>query len=334
MMFTFATVTRIFKGEKPYINNYLDYYINYLKVDKVYLFSNDDTNWDTIIHSSFKPKIQLDYCPAHLNQQKNIARNMTLLEYMNNLYLDIIKEDYVLNVDCDEYLYINNMTLNDFVTKFDYDNIYINWVFFSSNNFTDLNPADVINNTKGIDNPVGKSLSKMNSLVKIYDTTNKTMHTPLLKEQTRTIKLKHMQLDCYIIHLTSRNLRDTIIQEYYWDNKVKLEHFIKNTLSNNNFNIYPSRFKINKVFLDFNNNFNTKQITPVFNNFVFSFHFVKKFETELIGDVCDGYNTSNEETIMHNLLLDFSHNTTYIQNVQLVEVKPKNYYKKINFNKL
>ena len=77
-MSTFAVVTRIFNGEKPYINNFLDYYINYLKVDMVYLFSNDNTNWFNIVHQTFMTKVKIDYCPEHLSEQKNIARNMQI----------------------------------------------------------------------------------------------------------------------------------------------------------------------------------------------------------------------------------------------------------------
>jgi hypothetical protein len=330
-MSTFAVVTRIFNGEKPYINNFLDYYINYLKVDMVYLFSNDNTNWVNIVHQTFMSKVKIDFCPKHLNEQKNIARNMELLDYMSKYYLGIITQDYILNIDCDEYLYINNLTLNDFVKQIDYDNIYINWVFFSSNNFTDLNPIEVINNTKGIENSVGKSLSKRTSLVKIYDTDNKTMHTPVLIENSTTIKLKNNYPEYYIIHLTCRNLRDAVIQEYYWNGKETLENFITTAGSNNNFNVYPSRFKINKVFLDFNNMFNSKIYAPKFDNFEFSFHFVKMFETELITNICEFYNKQNEDIIVHNLALDFSNNTKYIENIKLVEVKPKNYYKKTKF---
>ncbi len=204
-------------------------------------------------------------------------------------------------------------------------------MFFSSNNFTDLNPIDVINNTTGIENSVGKSLSKRTSLVKIYDTTNKTMHVPLLKENTDTIKLKSVHSEYYIIHLTCRTLRDAIIQEYFWNGTSKLVPFITTPISNDNFNAYPSRFKINKVFLDFNSMFNNKSYTPIFDNFEFSFHFVKMFETELINSFCNSYNKANEETILHNLALDFSHNETYIDNLQLLEVKPKNFFKQTKF---
>ena len=94
------------------------------------------------------------------------------------------------------------------MTLIDYDNIYINWVFFSSNNFTDLNPIEVINNTKGIENSVGKSLSKRSSLLKIYDTDNKTMHTPVLKENSTTIKLKNK-------HLIAKQAEKVIFQVLY-----------------------------------------------------------------------------------------------------------------------
>jgi hypothetical protein len=332
-MYTFAVVTRIFKGEKPYINNFLDYYVNYLKVDMVYLFSNDETNWNTIIHNSFKTHIKIDYCPAEFDEKKNIARNMNLLDYMSTLYLECIKEDYIINVDCDEYLYINNKSLNDFVSEYNYDNIYINWVFFSSNNFSDLNPIDIISNTKGIENAVGKSLSKRTSMIKIYDTGNKTMHKPLLKEDTTSIQLKSITCDYYIIHITSRNFRDTIIQEYFWNGEKNINNFIENKLTNENFNIYPSRFKINKIFLDFNKNFNEKQYNPIFEGFNFNFHFVKMFEIEILKELYTSFKENNEENVIYNMSLDFSNNSKYMENLKLLEVKPKNYYKKTNFNK-
>ena len=333
-MFSIGVVTRIFKGEIPYINNFLDYYINYLNVDCIYLFSNDDTVWSKYIDNSFLEKIKIDYCPAEFLNTPNMPRNMELLDYMNKYYIDVIQEDYLLNVDCDEYLFLNNSSFNDFIDKYTkYDNIYINWVFFPSNTFDNNTPVDIIMQTKGIRNPVGKSLSKRKSIINIYDTANRTMHVPLLKEGGITLKLKSS--DYYLMHFVSRTLNDLLIQELFWSGNFKLNEFINKKYNNkNNFNLYPARFKVHKVFMDFNKHFNKNPIAPPsFNNFNFSFHYVHLFETELLNTLIQ-LTPENEENLLFNLELDFLHNSVYVDNIKAVETISKNYYKRTNFNKI
>ena len=332
-MFSIGVVTRIFKGEIPYLNNFLDYYINYLKVDCVYLFSNDDTNWSNYIDASFLEKVNIDYCPTEFLNTPNMARNMELLNYMNNFYKDKINEDYLLNVDCDEYLYLNNISFNDFIEQYqNYDNIYIRWVFFPSNSFDSKTPNDIIASTKGIRNPVGKSLTKRKSIKNIYDTANKTMHTPLLKDGGITLKLKSD--DCYLIHFTTRTLNDLIIQELFWMGRDKLNKILNTKYNNkNNFNLYPSRFKVHKVFIDFNKYFNENPvISPSFENFKFSFYYVHLFEMKLLNSFLL-ITPENKENLLFNLDFDFLDNSIYIDNIKEIETRPKNYYKRINFNK-
>lgn len=332
-MFTIGLVTRIFKGEIPYINNFLDYYINYLKVDRIYLFSNDDTKWNKVIDASFLEKVNIEYCPAEFFNTPNIARNMDLLNYMNNLYKNKINEDYLLNVDCDEYLYLNNISFNDFIKEYEkYDNIYIKWVFFASNSFTSNSPVDIVRHVKGIRNPVGKSLSKRKSIKNIYDTENKTMHTPLLKEGGTTLKLKRD--DCYLIHFTTRTLNDLIIQELFWKGDNKLTKIMNTKYDNkNNFDIYPSRLKVQKVFLDFNKHFNkTPIVPPIFNHFNFSFCYDHLLEMQLLN--CFFHITrENKANLLSNLDLDFLNNSIYVEAIKAVETRAKNYYKKANFDK-
>ena len=71
----------------------------------------------------------------------------------------------------------------------------------------------------------------------------------------------------------------------------------------------------------------------VFKNFNFSYHFVKLFEMELLDELYKSFNQINEDNVIYNMLLDFSYNTKYMSNLQLVESKHKNFYKSINFNK-
>ena len=47
----------------------------------------------------------------------------------------------------------------------------------------------------------------------------------------------------------------------------------------------------------------------------------------------ESFKEINEENVLYNMSLDFSNNSKYMENLKLVEVKPKNYYKKVNFNK-
>ena len=280
---------------------------------------------------SFLEKIKIDYCPAEFLNTPNMPRNMELLDYMNKYYIDVIQEDYLLNVDCDEYLFLNNSSFNDFIDKYTkYDNIYINWVFFPSNTFDNNTPVDIIMQTKGIRNPVGKSLSKRKSIINIYDTANKTMHTPLLKEGGITLKLKSD--DCYLMHFTTRTLNDLILQELFWVGDDKLNEFLNTKYNNkNNFNLYPSRFKVHKVFIDFNKYFNDNPVTPPsFKNFNFSFCYVHLFEMKLLNSFLD-ITYENKENLLFNLNLDFLDNSIYVDNIKEVETKSKNYFKRINF---
>lgn len=331
-MSSLALVTRIFNGEIPYINTFIDYYINYMKVDMIYFFSNDKTSWLNYIDKKFHNKINIEYCPEKYLNDKSIARNFELLDYMNRIYKIKITEDYILNVDCDEYLYLNNKSFKQFTSLYEtYDEIYFNWVVYSSNiMLANDDPKDIVKNNKGIYNPVGKSLSKKDSILKIYDVDNKTMHTPLLKEGTKRINLKKNQ-DYYIIHLVSRSYVDLMLQAYSWHGKNELIHFLNNKITNNSFKNIPNRFRPSKFYIDYNKKFNNEynDYKPVFLNFEFNNKFNQDNEINFLTKELKTSLNKAEINIKHNMNLNFMSNEEYSKTLEKVPFIAKNKLKQV-----
>ena len=158
------------------------------------------------------------------------------------LYENIITEDYLLSVDCDEYLYINNESLIDVVLKFkDVDSVYFQWVWCNSTNYSDLTPIDIIHNNVCMSHPGGKSLFKVNSIQSIYFNT----HRPVLKRGKKKIVNKFNNY--YILHFYTRNLYDPIIKcvivtkQWLKQEENKLKIFLNNDPP---FRTFPKRFQV------------------------------------------------------------------------------------------
>jgi len=129
-------------------------------------------------------------------------------------------------------------------------------------------------------------------------------------------------------------LNDLIIQELFWKGDNKLTKIMNTKYDNkNNFDIYPSRLKVQKVFLDFNKHFNkTPIVPPIFNHFNFSFCYDHLLEMQLLN--CFFHITrENKANLLSNLDLDFLNNSIYVEAIKAVETRAKNYYKKANFDK-
>ena len=94
---TTAVVTRIHLGELPYIKSFINHYIN-LNVDHFY-FLNTKIDEEKAINVYLE-----DYTNITI---RNISSNNRKISGSQTELLTFIKEDYILNVDCDEYLLLD-----------------------------------------------------------------------------------------------------------------------------------------------------------------------------------------------------------------------------------
>ena len=82
-----AILTRIYKSEIPYINEFIDYHLNYIKIDHIYFILTDTTKFENIIDKKFLKKITI------------IKRLVFLIKHVDSLFnyaVPKIKEKYVL----------------------------------------------------------------------------------------------------------------------------------------------------------------------------------------------------------------------------------------------
>jgi hypothetical protein len=95
-----AVVSKLFFGELPYLKSFLEYYLN-IGIQKFYFVNTIPEYYDMII----------EYLDDY------ISNDIIHIENINDIYktrfnmcvtqlLPIIKEKYILHVDCDEYLWI------------------------------------------------------------------------------------------------------------------------------------------------------------------------------------------------------------------------------------
>lgn len=117
------------KKENLYVKEFISYYIK-LGIDHFFIYDNNDPNSEEIssqIEFSFKKFITI-YKKKYKGQSK----------LYNDCYKNNYKKyDWFLIVDFDEYLYIKNNTLKNYLTKLIFDKcdfIHFHWVLPTDNN--------------------------------------------------------------------------------------------------------------------------------------------------------------------------------------------------------
>jgi hypothetical protein len=141
------------KKENLYIKEFIDYYIK-LGIDHIFIYDDNDPNTEKmsdIINDSYKNIVTI------YENIKNTIKNQHLAFttcYNNN----INKFDWFIMFDMDEYLYINNDTLKNYLSNKIFDKcdfIKIHWAFPKDNNLIHYDPRPLFLRFKG---PFIKSL--------------------------------------------------------------------------------------------------------------------------------------------------------------------------------
>lgn len=121
-----ALVTRLQRSETPFLNEFLTYY-SWLGIDHFYLVNTEIENRSVIesaIDSSYRERVRL--IDKHQEDSLNESQNRAL---------PFVKETFLLHLDMDEYLYLNGMTLRQFLIAEGWDEksmgsveCFFNWV--------------------------------------------------------------------------------------------------------------------------------------------------------------------------------------------------------------
>ena len=105
---SFALITRFQRSEIPFLNEFLAYY-RYLGVDRFYLVNTEPKNSRTIataVSAEFRDMVE------HIDKRPEDG-----LGECPNCALSKIGETFLLHVDMDEFLYLNGMTLPEFIDR-------------------------------------------------------------------------------------------------------------------------------------------------------------------------------------------------------------------------
>jgi hypothetical protein len=223
MGFTTGLMLRTYRGDIPYLNQYLEYHLDHLKFDRVFLISSDDTAWDEVLDSSFLPKIKVlrkklreDYTMI----DKYIEKGRFQEEIKKSLDFDGV--DYLIQLDSDEFLYFDGLTVQEHLSKYQqYNQLVYPWLIcvadefqkrsvFDRINFTQMRPAGWLNEQ------LGKVLFRAKDMIYLDHSGHGVYGKTRSKDQARHY-FKPDFLDgkgpkMAILHFTSRSYLDPFIR--------------------------------------------------------------------------------------------------------------------------
>ncbi len=254
--------SRFMNIDLPYMSIWFEYY-NTLGIKHFYLYYIDNIffNLEEILHYFPKEKVTI----------KNIK--LDSIEDSNNVFFDFpftIKEEYILHIDSDEYLYLNNENLYTFLEKYkNVDAFYFYWYMCPSNEL-------VINNF----NELLQNKNSKKYIIKAYKILCKNKNIKFMKGNThdvtflnnQNINKKYMDQPYFLIHFSYRGIQDCYYKCMYQnlinhkDNHLTLDKFkiCNQNIKSIKVNELPSRVL---VFLgeiyNKNNHFQINIILPI-----------------------------------------------------------------------
>ena len=277
---TFAIITPVLL-EHQYINYYVDYHLN-LGFDKIYIMI-DNLDYEqqkyNIKNAESQKKIVFlymkDYVTDYSSINFNIHKSSYIHKALQNMY-SIITEDYTILLGVDSFLFLDNMTIQQFFNKYeitdDISQIMFKWII--AKNIKYKSEYNLLHNINNYNHSYGFHYFTLGNRKKVtipsvdshhYDIKNnneKIWYNNKIYEINKNdnfwsiLNIIGKDNNAYngsIIHFLIRSISDAIIKTYYfWNEKSdsrieNIKNFINNltttcrlkyiNITNNNINI-------------------------------------------------------------------------------------------------
>ncbi len=200
---TFALVSRMMNIDLPYQSEWFEYY-DKLGVNHFYIYYHDSTFYDLESTLTYYPKSKVVLQKIESGAIKN----------PNELWIEFpftIQDDYILHVDSDEYLYLQNMKLAQFVQKFpDFQYYSFLWYMCPSHKRVHHSLQEILDD---------KSLHKYFALY--YKSMALRSHVEFLRDNShdflikKSVQKRTFSNDFFIIYFSYRNQYDCYYKTFH-----------------------------------------------------------------------------------------------------------------------
>ncbi|MBK6949583.1 MAG: glycosyltransferase family 2 protein [Haliscomenobacter sp.] len=251
---TFAVIVRSMYDELPFLNEFVYHYIT-LGFNKIYYINTDGEEKSIFQELS----LELHKYVFILNMPNNF---FDWQEVVLNRCLGFVVEDWILSVDMDEFLYLHNQSIQEYVSNLrsDLQKVRFQWVLSLSTNYTQ-NSVFELSGLKKYESKLFKTLAKREFIQTI------AIHDIYTYDNQKTVYESPHKNKRFIFHFASRGFLDLfnrIIGRNYQNIKSDdiqfkyLEGFIKQI--DTAISEYPFRFHLFRIELTFPE-FKTKAMT-------------------------------------------------------------------------
>jgi hypothetical protein len=212
-----AVVSRVWKGEIPYIEAWIHYYLHKLVFDKIYLIRCDEERFD------FIPKqeniIFLDH-PAKTEEE--VFNAITTFKIPTDI-------DYIFSCDIDEFLVLHDLTVQEFILKNQADSYFFPWFLC----------CNIENAASNLSENIKQGCSFGHQSKTMFRTSNclniLTEHEVAMSQDSHHVRFtgKNLAQEPYLIHFTSRNKEDLVYRGFHQNIKIESDRnkYFENLIS-------------------------------------------------------------------------------------------------------
>ena len=227
---TVAVISRIYIGEIPYIDMFVEHYFRF-GITKMYLVITNLADEISIKDYLKHTKYDIEFVNSKLDENASIS-----MDSMNYI-LEYIKETYVLHIDVDEFLDIYPYnSINDLIKDINHDKIHFNWAItvFDGLCETNLGCRGMTHRNKPY-----KTLCKT-AIIKNFTSNGHDFET--------FTSIDGVKSNNHLIHYWGRTFNDILIKIIYGDKfrnikSGKLQELIE-MIENNSSKFIPVRLKM------------------------------------------------------------------------------------------
>jgi len=267
------SILTVIKNEHDYINQFIEHHLNigfsffYIIVDNI-CYEQED--YLQVIQEKYKKYVKIYLLDKYFDENTcNNIKNNNLnihdlwINYFNNIILNEVKEDWILAIGLDSYIYLNGENIDTFIKKLDTDIFEVVFPWFCLYNLDNVSNEDFTHNINKFYTTKHDhiySMAYVKNIEKIFSNSHyfipKTLTQKIyICDNKYIIKNKYISshleifdhahfnifdLNCpknFSFHVQIRNYDEIILKDFFSWNFINDEKkdSLKKLISNNNF---------------------------------------------------------------------------------------------------